>query len=46
VLDTAHGYQRKMIESIKKFREICGNEPVLIAGNVITPDATRDLIEA
>jgi IMP dehydrogenase len=22
VLDTAHGYQKKMIESIKKFREV------------------------
>jgi len=46
VLDTAHWYQRKMIESIKKFREIYGNEPIVIAGNVITPEATRDLIEA
>ena len=46
VLDTAHGYQKKMIESIKKFREIYGNEPIVIAGNVITPEATRDLIEA
>ncbi len=46
VLDTAHGYQKKMIESIKKFREIYGNEPILIAWNVITPEATKDLIEA
>jgi IMP dehydrogenase len=46
VLDTAHGYQKKMLESIRKFREIYGNEPILIAGNVITPEATRDLIEA
>ena len=33
-------------KSIKKFREIYGNEPIVIAGNVITPAATRDLIEA
>ena len=46
VLDTAHGYQKKMIESIKKFREIYGNKPILIAGNVITSEATKDLIEA
>ncbi|MBR7036786.1 IMP dehydrogenase [bacterium] len=45
-MDTAHGYQKKMLESIKKFREVYGNEPVVIAGNVITPEATRDLIEA
>jgi IMP dehydrogenase/GMP reductase len=35
-----------MIESIRKFREVYGNEPIVIAGNVITPEATRDLIEA
>ncbi|HKL44128.1 MAG TPA: IMP dehydrogenase, partial [Candidatus Absconditabacterales bacterium] len=46
VLDTAHGYQKSMIENIKKFRKIFGDEPTLIAGNVITEDATRDLIKA
>ena len=46
VLDTAHGYQKRMLESIKKFREDFGKEPIVIAGNVITPEATRDLIEA
>jgi len=46
VLDTAHWYQKRMLESIKKFREDFGNEPVVIAWNVITPEATRDLIEA
>ena len=35
-----------MLESIKKFREDFGKEPIVIAGNVITPEATRDLIEA
>ena len=46
VLDTAHGYQKKMIESIKKFREIYWSEPIVIAWNVITPEATEDLIKA
>jgi len=46
VLDTAHGYQKSMIENIKKFRKIFGDEPTLIAWNVITEDATRDLIKA
>lgn len=46
VLDTAHGYQKRMLESIKKFREEFGNEPIVIAWNVITLEATRDLIEA
>ncbi len=46
VLDTAHGYQESMIKNIKKFREMFGNEPTLIAGNVITEEATRALIKA
>jgi IMP dehydrogenase/GMP reductase len=35
-----------MIESIQKFRDIYGDEPIVIAGNVITPEATKALIEA
>lgn len=46
VLDTAHGYQKSMIENIKKFRKLFGNWPILIAGNVITEEATRELIQA
>lgn len=46
VLDTAHGYQKKMIEAIKLFRKEFGNDYNLIAGNVITTDWTRALIEA
>jgi len=46
VLDTAHGYQKKMIEAIKNFRKEFGNKVTLIAGNIITEKATRDLIKA
>lgn len=46
VLDTAHWYQKSMIEGIKKFRQIYGDEPIVIAGNVITPEATKALIDA
>ena len=46
VLDTAHGYQKRMIDSIKKFRDTFWKDPILIAGNVITPEWTRDLIES
>ncbi|MBQ2600506.1 IMP dehydrogenase [bacterium] len=35
-----------MLESIKEFRETFGKEPILISGNVITPEATKALIEA
>ncbi|MBP8016481.1 GuaB1 family IMP dehydrogenase-related protein [Candidatus Gracilibacteria bacterium] len=46
VLDTAHGYQKKMIEAIKLFRKELGNKPILIAGNIIVENGVRDLIEA
>ncbi|MDD4151714.1 MAG: IMP dehydrogenase, partial [Candidatus Gracilibacteria bacterium] len=46
VLDTAHGYQKSMIEAIKLFRKTFGNEIVLIAGNVSTREGTKALIEA
>lgn len=46
VLDTAHGYQKKMIEAIKAFRKEFGEYPVLIAGNIITAEATHALIKA
>jgi hypothetical protein len=35
-----------MIEAIKEFRAEFGKEPILVSGNVITPEATKALIEA
>ncbi len=46
VLDTAHGYQKSMIDTIALFRKMYGNDPIIIAGNVITPEATKALIQA
>ena len=46
VLDTAHWYQKSMIENIKKFRKLFWNKPTVIAGNVITAEATSALIKA
>lgn len=46
VLDTAHGHQRRMIESIRAVRSAVGDAVPLIAGNVCTAEGTRDLIEA
>jgi IMP dehydrogenase len=45
VIDTAHGHQKKMIEAIKQARRAVGKVPI-VAGNVVTAQATRDLIEA
>jgi IMP dehydrogenase len=45
VLDTAHGHQEKMVEAIKAARTVDKNIPIA-AGNVVTAEATRELIEA
>ncbi|MFC0676057.1 GuaB1 family IMP dehydrogenase-related protein [Brachybacterium hainanense] len=50
VLDTAHGHQEKMLEALRAARAVIGpreRTPVrLVAGNVVTADGTRDLLEA
>lgn len=45
VLDTAHGHQSKMIEALKVARKTAP-KAILVSGNVVTAEATRDLIEA
>jgi IMP dehydrogenase len=45
VLDTAHGHQRRMIEAVREVRRAIGALP-LVAGNVCTPEGTRDLLDA
>jgi IMP dehydrogenase len=45
VLDTAHGHQQKMFDALAAVRSLDPGVP-LVAGNVVTADATRELIEA
>jgi IMP dehydrogenase len=45
VLDTAHGHQEKMIEALRAVRSLNPNIPI-VAGNVVTAEGVRDLIEA
>jgi IMP dehydrogenase len=45
VVDTAHGHQEKAVEAVRLARSVAGSVPV-VAGNVVTPEGTRDLIEA
>jgi len=45
VVDTAHGHQIKMIEALKVIRALNPRVPI-VAGNVVTAEGTRDLIEA
>ena len=45
VVDTAHGHQEKMIEALHAIKSPGASIPI-VAGNVVTADGTRDLIEA
>src|SRR5581483_7706181 len=45
VLDTAHGHQQKMIDAIKIAKK-ASPDNLVVAGNVVTAKATRDLAEA
>ena len=45
VVDTTHGHQEKMLAALKAVRAVSPKVPV-VAGNVVTADGTRDLIDA
>ncbi|MDE6442733.1 MAG: IMP dehydrogenase [Clostridia bacterium] len=45
VLDSAHGHSKGIIDAVKKVKKAYPNIP-LVAGNVVTAEATRDLMEA
>lgn len=46
VIDTAHGYQQKMISVINDVRSAVGSAATIVAGNVATAEATKELIQA
>jgi len=53
VVDTAHGHQEKMLQSLKSVREVRervaeehGRRVPLVAGNVVSADGVGDLVEA
>ncbi len=45
VLDTAHGHQQKMFDALAAVKRLSPGVPV-VAGNVVTAEATRELISA
>lgn len=45
VVDTAHGHQDKMLDVLAAVRALGPRVPI-VAGNVVTADGTRELIEA
>ena len=53
VLDTAHGHQQRMLDALAavlpvrdEFAKRTGRRAPLVAGNVVTPEGTADLIDA
>ncbi|HEX3088030.1 MAG TPA: GuaB1 family IMP dehydrogenase-related protein, partial [Ilumatobacteraceae bacterium] len=45
VIDTAHGHQTRTLRAIEEVREAAPDAPI-VAGNVVTAEGTRDLINA
>jgi IMP dehydrogenase/GMP reductase len=45
-IDVANGYTEKFVEFIHKVRRKVGNNAVIMAGNVVTPEMTIELIRA
>ncbi|MFM7684779.1 MAG: IMP dehydrogenase, partial [Actinomycetota bacterium] len=45
VIDTAHGHQQRTLRAIEEVRAVAPDVPI-VAGNVVTAEGTRDLIEA
>lgn len=45
VIDTAHGHQATMLRAIEAVRKAVPKAP-LVAGNVVTADGTRDIVNA
>ncbi|MGH8861371.1 MAG: IMP dehydrogenase, partial [Jatrophihabitantaceae bacterium] len=45
VMDTAHGHQQRMVDALRAVRALDPAIPV-VAGNVVSADGTRELIEA
>jgi len=46
VVDTAHGHSRGVIEQVREIRKHFGDEIQIIAGNIATAAAVRDLADA
>ncbi|MGQ9585794.1 MAG: IMP dehydrogenase [Anaerolineae bacterium] len=45
VIDTSHGHSRGVVRALERLRKVVGDLPI-VAGNVVTAEGTRTLIEA
>jgi IMP dehydrogenase len=46
VIDTAHGHSKGVIDMVKRMKEAVGDKADIIAGNIATAQACKDLIAA
>ncbi len=46
VIDTAHGHSKGVIETLKELKKLYGDKIDVIAGNIATEEAARDLLKA
>jgi IMP dehydrogenase len=46
VVDTAHGHSQSVLDTVRRLRRAHGGRVDLVAGNIATAAATRDLIKA
>jgi IMP dehydrogenase len=46
VVDTAHGHSHKVLDTVRKVKSECGQSVQIIAGNIVTKEAAKALIEA
>lgn len=46
VIDTAHGHQRRMLETLSAVASVVGGRVPVVAGNVCTAEGTRALLDA
>jgi IMP dehydrogenase len=46
VVDTAHGHSQSVLDTVRRLRRAHGRRVDLVAGNIATAAATRDLIKA
>ena len=43
-IDVANGYTDNFVKFCKKVRELVGNKPIIMAGNICTPEMVQELI--
>ncbi|MDX8408505.1 MAG: IMP dehydrogenase [Mariprofundales bacterium] len=46
IVDTAHGHSAGVVDQIKQIKQQYGDQIQVVGGNIATPEAVRDLIDA